>query len=422
MADVFDKHLASSAPSFVDTGFRPFYQALSARDGEALVRGERVVMTACNDYLGLSGDSRVTGAAARATERYGASCSGSRVLCGTLPLHEELESRLAAFLGCEAAIVTTTGFQANLALAPLFGRGDLVFSDMANHASLMDAIRLGWAGKRPYRHSDMARLERQLVAADPDVGKVIVTDGLFSMEGDLCRLPEITALARRHEARLVVDGAHDIGLLGVRGQGVAEHFGVPDAVDLYTGTFSKCFGSIGGFLAGPAEIIGYLRYTARSLLFSASMTPGAVAAALAALDIVEAEPQRRTRVLDLAGWLDSGLRALGFDTGATRAVVTPIVPVYIGEAALCARMWEEVLAEGVFTSAVVAPAVPVGRALIRLTLQATHTDEHLARILGAFAAAGRRLGVIPAAGPAAAAAAGRATAVGSQPGRMPVHV
>jgi 8-amino-7-oxononanoate synthase len=394
MADIFAKHLPPLARAMTEAGPRPFYRPMAAAgDGEVLVDGVRVVMTACNDYLGLSGDPRVRAAAAGALDRYGTSCSGSRLVCGTLPLHEELEARLAAFLGREAAIVTTTGFQANLALTPLFGRGDLVFSDMANHASMVDAIRLGAAEKRLYRHSDMADLERQLTAADTGAAKVIVTDGLFSMEGDLCRLPELTALARRHGARLVVDGAHDIGLLGAHGRGVAEHFGLPDAVDLYTGTLSKCFGSVGGVLAGPADIIGYLRYSARPVIFTASMPPATVAAALAALDIIETEPERRTRVFELARRLEGGLRALGFDTGDAGESVTPIVPVHVGDAELCGRMWKEVLDEGVFTHAVVAPAVPMGRALIRLSLQATHTDDHIARILDAFAAAGHRLGL-----------------------------
>ncbi|MEE4544855.1 aminotransferase class I/II-fold pyridoxal phosphate-dependent enzyme [Streptomyces sp. V4-01] len=392
MADIFAKQLSPVMRTMTGPGPRPLYQAVEGRDGEALIGGARVVMAACNDYLGLSGDPRVSTAAARAVERYGTSCSGSRLIGGTLPLHEELERAVAAFLGQEAAIVTTTGHQANLALTPLFGGGDVVFSDMANHASLVDAVRAGRAESRRYRHSDMGHLERQLVAADGEAAKMIITDGLFSVEGHVCRLPELAVLARRHGARLVVDGAHDIGLLGAGGRGVAEHFGLMDEVDLCTGTFSKCFGSIGGFLAGPAEVIHFLRYTARSVIFTASMPPASAAAALAALEVIVREPERRTRVFEVARRVRTGLRALGFDTGES---LTPIVPVHIGETGMCGRMWQEVLHEGVFTSVVVAPAVAEGHGLIRLSLQATHTDDHIARILGAFAAAGRRLGLIP---------------------------
>lgn len=397
--DVFDKDLSSSTfvRAMETTGIRPFYRPMHASaDGEALVEGRPVVMAGCNDYLGLSTDPRVTGAAAQALTRYGASCSGARTLNGTLPLHGELERRVADFLGTEAAAVVTTGFQANLAIAALFGKRDIVFSDMANHASLVDGIRLGAARRALYPHSDTGHLDtllEQAASADPAAGKVIVTDGMFSMDGDLCRLPDLTALATRHRARLIVDGAHDIGLLGAGGRGVAEHFGLLDRVDLFTGTLSKCFGSTGGFLAGPARVIDYLRYTARSVLFSASMPPSALAAGLAAFDIAEAEPWRRMRVLSLADRLRAGLRDLGYDTGNS---VTPVVPVLIGDAADCARMWQALLDEGVFTNAVGAPAVPEGRCVIRVTVQATHSDSHLGRILDAFEAAGRRVGLLPA--------------------------
>ncbi|MEU5703903.1 aminotransferase class I/II-fold pyridoxal phosphate-dependent enzyme [Streptomyces aurantiacus] len=389
MADIFAKQLSPVMRTMTGPGPRPLYQAVEGRNGEALTGGARVVMAACNDYLGLADDPRVSEAAVRAVQRYGTSCSGSRLIGGTLPLHEELERAVAAFLGQEAAIVTTTGCQANLALSPLFGRGDVVFGDMANHASLVDAVQAGRAGSRRYRHCDMGHLERQLAAADGEAAKVIITDGLFSAEGDLCPLPELVGLARRHDARLMIDGAHDIGLLGAGGRGVAEHFGLMDEVDLYTGTFSKCFGSIGGFLAGPAEVIHFLRYTARSVLFTASMPPASAAAAVAALEIIASEPERRMRVFEVARRVRNGLRELGFDTGES---LTPIVPVHIGDTGLCGRMWQAVLDEGVFTSVMVAPGVAEGHALIRLALQATHTDDHIARILEAFATAGRRLG------------------------------
>ncbi|MET9873533.1 pyridoxal phosphate-dependent aminotransferase family protein [Actinacidiphila glaucinigra] len=396
--DAFRKDLSSSTfvRAMVETGVRPFYRTMHMTGaGEAVVEGRDVVMAGCNDYLGLSTDPRVTAAAAEALTRYGASCSGARTLNGTLPLHGELEARIADFLGTEAAAVVTTGFQANLAVAAMIGRGDIVFSDMSNHASLVDGIRLG-AGRRVlYPHSDTARLDtllEQATAAEPTAGKILVTDGMFSMDGDLCRLPALAELAARHGARLVVDGAHDIGLLGPGGRGVAEHFGLMDRVDLFTGTLSKCFGSTGGFLAGPAHVIDYLRYSARSILFSASMPPAALAAGIAALGIAAAEPWRRRRVLALAEALRGGLRALGYDTGDS---VTPVVPVLVGDATTCALMWQALLDEGVFTNAVGAPAVPEGRCVIRVTMQATHSDVHLERILDAFAAAGRRVGLVP---------------------------
>jgi 8-amino-7-oxononanoate synthase len=393
MADVFDTYPSELHRAATDSAFRPYYRTFAARGAEVEFEtdGRTVVMAGCNDYLGLSTDPRVTEAAARALRRFGASCSGARVLNGTLTLHEELEGRLAAFMGGEAALVTTTGFQANLALAALLDRDAVVFADMSNHASLVDAVGLSGATHCRYRHLDLGHLERLLAASDPASARLIVTDGLFSMEGDLCPLPGIVDLARRHGARLVVDGAHDIGLLGDHGRGVAEHFGLLGDVDLFTGTFSKCFGSVGGMLVGPAAVIEHLRYSARSVLFSAAMPPASAAAALASLDIIEAEPERRARVHGHARRLLSGLRSLGYDTGRS---TTPVVPVYIGDRALCVRVWQELLDAGVFTNAVMAPAVPRNRALIRVTPQAVHSDDHIDRILDAFASVGRRLGLI----------------------------
>ncbi|CAL9546950.1 8-amino-7-oxononanoate synthase [Streptomyces sp. enrichment culture] len=396
MADVFGKERSALHRLVAQSASRPYYRPLTARGAEVELDGRTVVMAGCNDYLGLSADPRVTEAAARALRRYGVSCSGSRVLNGTLALHEELEGRLAAFVGGEAALVTTTGFQANLALAALLDERDAVFADMSNHASLVDAVRLGGAAHHRYRHRDLGHLGRLLAASEPGRGRLIVTDGMFSMEGDLCPLPGIVELARRHGARLVVDGAHDIGLLGARGRGVSEHFGLIGEVDLVTGTLSKCFGSVGGMLVGPASVVEHLRHSARSVLFSAAMPPASAAAALASLRIIESEPERRRRVFGHARRLLAGLRSLGWDTGDS---TTPVVPVYVGDSRLCLRVWQELLDAGVFTNAVVAPAVARNRALIRVTPQAVHTDDHISRVLDAFARVRRGLGpLLPAPG------------------------
>ncbi|MCI0383802.1 pyridoxal phosphate-dependent aminotransferase family protein [Streptomyces sp. CNQ085] len=398
MADVFGKERSALHRLAAQSESRPYYRPLSPRGAEAGIDGRTVVMAGCNDYLGLSADPRVTEAAARALRRYGVSCSGSRVLNGTLAIHEELEGRLAAFVGGEAALVTTTGFQANLALAALLDGRDAVFADMSNHASLVDAVRLGGAAHHRYRHRDLGHLDRLLASCGPapGPGRLIVTDGMFSMEGDLCPLPGLVELARRHGARLVVDGAHDIGLLGAGGRGVSEYFGLTGEVDLVTGTLSKCFGSVGGMLIGPASVVEHLRHSARSVLFSAAMPPPSAAAALASLGIIESEPERRARVFAHARRLLAGLRSLGWDTGDS---TTPVVPVYVGDSRLCLRVWQELLEAGVFTNAVVAPAVARNRALIRVTPQAIHTDDHVTLVLEAFARVRRVLGpVLPAPG------------------------
>jgi 8-amino-7-oxononanoate synthase len=350
--------------------------------------GRDVVMAGSNDYLALSTDGRLKAAAAVATERWGTGNSGSRVLNGSLEVHEELEARLAAFAGTEAAMVTTTGFQANLCLSPLLGTSDVVLADQYIHASMIEAVRLGHARMRRYRHNDMAHLQRLLHKADPDAGLLIFTEGMFSASGDLCDLPAIVRLARRHAARVIVDGAHDIGLLGRDGRGVAEHYGQESAVDLYTLTFSKCFGTLGGAVAGPERVIRYLRHEARAMLFSASLPAACAAAALTALRIIREEPERRRRVLASAERLRAGLSDLGFDVTPS---VSPTIPVHVGDTLLCCQVWRELLSEGVYTNAMVPPAVPPRMALIRTSVTADHTDAHLDRIVHAFATVGRRL-------------------------------
>jgi 8-amino-7-oxononanoate synthase len=396
MSDVFDKcgawkdyRIAKAA------GIYPYYRPIEASHAstEVDIEGRRVVMAGSNNYLGLAGDPRVKEAAQNAVKRFGSTCSGSRLLNGTTVLHEELENRFAKFLDREAAVVVSTGFQTNLAaLSSLLGRHDIVFSDRGNHASLVDGIRLSFGEERKFRHNDMAHLEKLLDAADPDAGKLIVTDGVFSMEGDLANVPKIVELAQRYRARIMIDDAHSMGVLGERGRGVAEYFGLEANTDLVMGTFSKSFASLGGVLAGPFDVINYIKHKGRAVIFSASMTPASVAAALKALEIVEAEPQRRARLMDIAEKMHNGLRAMGYDTGVS---VTPVVPVLVGDSVKCFRFWKMLFEAGVFANPVIPPAVEPGHSLMRTSYMATHTDAQLDRVLDAFEKVGRKMGVIP---------------------------
>ena len=357
------------------------------------IEGRRLVMAGSNNYLGLAADPRVKEAALAATRTFGSTCSGSRLLNGTLSLHEELERRLAKFLRRELALVVSTGFQTNLAaLGALVGRHDVAFSDRQNHASLVDGIRLGFGTDRRYRHGDLDHLEALLREAKPEAGKLIVSDGVFSMEGDICNLPRIAELAGQYGARVLIDDAHGLGVLGEHGRGTAEYFGLEDETDLVMGTFSKSFASLGGVIAGSFDVINYVKHKARALIFSAAMTPAAVASALAALDIIETEPERRARLMDIAEKMHDGFRAMGFDTGVS---VTPVVPVLIGDQVRCFRFWKALFEEGVFANPVIPPAVEPGHALIRTSYMATHTDAQLDRVLDTFERIGRRMGLLP---------------------------
>jgi 8-amino-7-oxononanoate synthase len=400
MADVFEKCFTWKDYKIAKaTGLYPYFRAIEESHGatEVQIEGRRVIMVGSNNYLGLSADPRVKEAAIKATERFGTTCSGSRLLNGTLVLHEELEEKLARFLGREAALVVSTGFQTNLTLASILGRKDTVFADRANHASLVDGVRLSFATERKYRHNDLEHLEQLLQSAEPGTGKLIVTDGVFSMEGDICDLPRIVELAQRYGARVMTDDAHAMGVLGEKGRGTSEHFGLEKEVDLVMGTFSKSFASLGGVMAGPKDVINYMRHKARSVIFSASMTPAAVAAALKAVEIIEAEPQRRARLLDIAEKMHNGFRAMGFDTGVS---VTPVVPVLIGDQVKCFRFWRALHEAGVFANPVVPPAVEPGQAIIRTSFMATHTDAQLDQVLDTFERIGRKLNVIPETRPA----------------------
>lgn len=393
MLDALEKYRVWTPEYLRATGRDSYYMPFAEWHGgtEVVFGGRRLIMTASHDYLGLAADRRVREAAAEAVRRFGTSLGGSRVVNGSLALHEELEHRLASFLGQEAALVLPSGFQANLALAPLLDERTAVFSDLSNHVSLGEAVRLGRCSEYTYAHRNMGQLERRLARAGGERAKVIVLDGLFSVDGDVCDLPAVTALAQAYGARVVVDSSHDLGVLGARGAGVTEHYGI--AVDLVTSALSKSLASVGGVVAGPADVMRFLRHQARAAMFTAAAAPCNVAAALTALDIVRTEPERRTRLLDLAERLHNGLRALGFDTGNS---TTPVVSVKISGQERCFRIWRLLCDAGVFTGPITYPGVARGREVLRLTLTAAHSDDHLERVLGALENVGREEGIIPA--------------------------
>jgi 8-amino-7-oxononanoate synthase len=372
----------------------PYFRTLQGQAGPVVeMEGRETIMLGSNNYLGLTGDERVKQAARDALERFGTGLTGSRLLNGTTPLHEELETELAEWMQEDAAIVFTTGHQANLGcLSAILGPGDTVICDAGDHASILDGARLSGARLRPFRHNQMPKLEKMLERAAGDGGGVlVVVDGVFSMEGDVCPLPEIAELAGRHGARLMVDEAHGVGVLGERGAGASELFGLEDHVDLRMGTFSKSLASCGGFIAGPADVIEYLRVSSRPFIFSAAAVPAAVGAALAALRVIRSEGRElMDRLLDNARYLRAGFRDLGLRVvepgtlpGGAEAT-TPVVPVVVGEDWQAVLLWKALFEAGVYTNVAIHPAVPPGGALLRTSLMATHEREHLDRALETF--------------------------------------
>jgi 8-amino-7-oxononanoate synthase len=391
---LFDKCFRfEDAERIRQAGVYSFFRVVdSAQDPEVVIGGRRMIMLGSNNYLGLTNDPRVKEAAVEAVRKYGTGCAGSRFLNGTLDLHVRLEDRLAEFMRQEAAVTFATGFQVNLgAISCLVGKGDSVYLDKQDHACIIDGARLSFGDVRKFRHNDMRDLRRQMTN-DPEArGRLIVVDGVFSMEGDIAPLPEIVAAAEDFEAAVMVDDAHGIGVLGATGRGTVEHFHLEREVDLIMGTFSKAMASVGGFITGDATIIDYIKHRARTMIFSAAPPPASVAAALATIDIMDHEPERRAKLWDNTRFFVEGLRSLGLNTGESR---TPVVPIVVGEDLTALMMVQRLHEEGVFVNCVLSPATPPGRALIRTSLMATHTREQLARALDAIEKVGRQVGLV----------------------------
>jgi 8-amino-7-oxononanoate synthase len=392
--DVFEKCLKiyETTQGLRARGYYFFFRKLeSPQDSEVVVNGKRVIMIGSNNYLGLTNHPRVKEAAIKAIEKFGSGCAGSRFLNGNLEVHEELETKLARFFRKEAALIFATGYQTNLGtISALLGRNDVAIIDKYDHASIIDGCRLSFGKVKKYRHNDMRDLERVLEAAK-DKGKLIIVDGIFSMEGDIADLPNIVKLAKTYGARVMVDDAHAIGVLGEGGRGTAEHFGLEDQVDLIMGTYSKSLAAIGGFVAGSREVIDFIKHVGRSMMFSASLPPSLVASVSTALDIIEEQPQLRTQLWKNTHKMLKGYKELGYDTGTSE---TPIVPIIIKDSMKVYEMCKLLFENGVFVNPVVSPAVPPGRELLRTSYMATHTEEQLNKVLGAFEKVGKQLGLI----------------------------
>ncbi len=374
-------------------GLYPYFQPISETHTESVVvDGRRLIMIGSNNYLGLTHHPKVVAAAVAAVHRFGSGCTGSRFLNGTLDLHVELESRLAKFMRKPGCVTFSTGFQVNLGvISTLVGKNDVVLCDRENHASIYDGCRLSFGELYKYRHNDMEDLERQLQRVPDGAGRLDVTDGVFSMKGDLVDLPNLVRVAKKYGARIMLDDAHGVGVLGTHGRGTAEHFDLEDEIDVIVGTFSKSFASLGGFAVANEDVIDYVKHTGRSIIFSASSPPSAVAAALAALDIIETEPERRDRLWANVSRMQTKLLELGYDVGQSRAA---IIPIRIGGHLETFQFWRRLHDEGVFTNPVVAPGVPPDEGLIRTSYMATHSFDELDKVVEVFARLGRDAGLL----------------------------
>ncbi|MFB0841471.1 aminotransferase class I/II-fold pyridoxal phosphate-dependent enzyme [Paenibacillus oleatilyticus] len=371
----------------------PYFKPLHEKNGsEVVLDGLPMIMMGSNDYLGLSHNPTVMASAAEAISKYGTSSSGSRLLNGTLTLHTQLEERLATFLKKDRAIVFSTGYETNLgAISALLGRGDVAIIDRSVHASIIDGIRLGVGKMLRFQHNDMDDLENKLRSIPKHSGKLIIVDGVFSMDGDTANLKDIVYLKHKYQARLLVDDAHGIGVLGKNGRGTCEYFDVEAETDLITGSFSKAFGSLGGFVAGDNDVIDYIQYQARSMIFSSSMTPASIAAAISSLDIIENGEDLRAKLWANTHKFSESLQRMGFDIGRS---TTPIIPILIGDTPRTFHFWKQLQQHGVFTNPIVSPAVQEGNELIRTSVMSTHTTAQLDNVLRIFEQIGTSLNII----------------------------
>lgn len=376
-----------------EAGYYPYFKPVESEQGaEVTIEGKRLIMLGSNNYLGLINHPKLKEAAQKAIQKYGSGCTGSRFLNGTLDIHLELEEKLAKFLNREAALVFTTGYQTNLGtVSSLVGRCDTVFIDRDDHASIVDGCRLSYGKVVKFKHNDVADLARLLDSCPDDQGKLVIVEGVYSVGGDIADLPNMAEICHRCGTRIMVDDAHGIGILGKNGRGTIEHFGLDDEIDLVMITFSKSLASIGGMVAGEERVLDFIKHHGRSLIFSASMPPASVAAAIAALGVIEDEPERRENLLRNAKIMREELKNLGFVVGNG---LTPIIPAIIGDLEKTFYIWNLLFEGGIYVNPMIAPAVPPDQSLLRVSLVATHTDEHLERALSAFERAGKAAGVI----------------------------
>ncbi len=374
-------------------GLYPYFTEIERVEGNYVwVKGKKILMVGSNNYLGLFDDAEIKKATIDAVNTYGSSTCGSRFLNGTYTLHVEVEKKLAAFMDREEALTFSTGFQTNLGvISAIAGRNDVIIIDRMVHASIIDAVRLSYASVVKFKHNDMVNLEDKLKRLPEDQGKLIIVDGVFSMEGDMSNLPEVVRLGKKYGARIMVDDAHGVGVLGEKGKGTCEHFHVMDEVDLIMTTFSKSFASLGGFVVGKRPLIQYIKHMARALMFSASITPASLGAVNKALEIIQTQPERRHRLWHITRTMNKELTDMGYHTGNTE---TPIIPVFIRDDVKTFKLWQFLREFGIFTNPVVAPAVAVEDSLIRTSFTATHTDNDLDFILDGFKKGGKAIGII----------------------------